>query len=109
MFFVAPCFLAVTMIAIHFEMPCRLAFRLTRSKMEKIAIAQLNTPESSRTVRHVGIYGSCEFFHDGNTVMIEVQGAVLNRYGFAYCPVGKPAVERMHPIGGPWYEWWIGL
>jgi hypothetical protein len=108
MFFITPVLLGMTLLSIQFDLPSKLAFRLARSQMQRIAVAQLIAPDGSASVHSVGVYGACEFSHSGNTVTITVPGGFMDKYGFAYCPAGKPnAYGVMHPLGGPWYDWWM--
>ena len=103
---IAPGLLAVTYALCRADVPTAVAFRLSRSAMERSAIAALARPDATPLPMSVGLYGTSTPEVDHGTVYFMIAGmSFIDRDGYAYSPAGPPAQYRCWPVGGPWYRW----
>ena len=107
---VAPAFVvAVTAALLWTSSPLHLRFNLSQRAMDEFALEATSDSEKPRPDR-VGLFpvGRVQRFDGGMRFIVRGAG-LIDKYGFAYTPEGRPpnlgGEDNYLHLEGPWYVW----
>ena len=113
---VPPIIFAAVHVLVTADVPLRVAFRLSKPEMDRLAEQVLASPSATHRSRQVGLYSATEIRRlpigpIGMRFGVRGTEFMFAGGGVAYCPSGPPrtstsaGTDIYKPLGGGWYAW----